>query len=194
MKKILTLFLLFTYSFITPKTSQAQSTDSATMMKMWMDYMTPGNFHKMLAKSNGTWTEEATFWMDPGAPPSTSILTAENKMIMGGRYQQSNVSGNVNGMPFEGMSTVGYDNAKKKFISTWVDNMGTGVMYMEGNYNPAMKNITFLGKMIDPATGKENNVREVFTMIDDNTQMIAMYDTRDGKEFKSMELKMKRKL
>jgi hypothetical protein len=180
--------------FITSKNTQAQGGDSAAMMKMWMDYMTPGNYHKMLAKSNGTWMEEATFWMAPGAPPTTSSMTAENKMIMGGRYQQSNVSGMVSGTPFEGMSIVGYDNAKKKFVSTWVDNMGTGVMYMEGNYNPAMKNITFLGKMIDPSTGKENNVREVFTIIDDNTQMIAMFDSRDGKEFKSMELKMKRKL
>ncbi len=190
MKKTILIVILF----IGSNNTNAQGVDSASMMKMWMDYMTPGNFHKMLAKDNGIWIEEATFWMAQDAPPTTSIMTAENKMIMGGRYQQSNVRGNVNGMPFEGMSIVGYDNAKKKFISTWVDNMGTGVMYMEGNYNPAMKNITFLGKVVDPTTGKENNVREVFTMIDENTQMISMFDLRDGKEFKSMELKMKRKL
>lgn len=27
-------------------------------------------------------------------------------------------------MPFEGISTLGYDNAKKTFFSTWIDNMG----------------------------------------------------------------------
>jgi hypothetical protein len=36
-------------------------------------------------------------------------------------------------MPFEGISTLGYDNAKKTFFSTWIDNMGTGMMVMEGN-------------------------------------------------------------
>ena len=194
MKNKLLIILFFTFIMICPNTTKAQAADSAAMIKMWMDNMNPGNFHKMLSKSNGTWIEEATFWMDPAAPPTTSSMRAENKMILGGRYQQSIVSGDFNGAPFEGMSTVGYDNAKKKFVSTWIDNMGTGIIYMEGNYNPVLKNITFFGKMVDPTTGKENNLREVFTIIDDNTQTITMYDSRDGKEFKSMELKMKRKL
>lgn len=34
-------------------------------------------------------------------------------MIFGGRYQLSNYKGNFMGMPFEGMSIMGYDNAKK---------------------------------------------------------------------------------
>ena len=30
------------------------------------------------------------------------------------------------GMPFNGLSLEGYDNAKKEFTSIWIDNMGTG--------------------------------------------------------------------
>ena len=30
--------------------------DSATMMKAWMDYATPGDMHKWMAKFDGTWT------------------------------------------------------------------------------------------------------------------------------------------
>src|SRR5438067_3798643 len=52
--------------------------DSAAMMKCWMDYMTPGDVHKMLAKANGTWDEDITMWMDPGKPPTTSKSTAVN--------------------------------------------------------------------------------------------------------------------
>lgn len=97
-------------------------------MKAWQDYMTPGDVHKMMAKYNGEWNEEVTMWMAPGAPPTVSKATAKNEMIMGGRYQLSKSTGNMMGMPFEGMSTVGYDNAKKQFTSTWIDNFGTGTM------------------------------------------------------------------
>lgn len=194
MKKFLFLAIVISFSFSIPYSTQAQNTDSATLMKIWMNYMTPGTFHKMLTKHEGSWTEEATFWMTPGAPPTTSSMSCENKMIMGGRYQQSTHKGTVNGMPFEGISTVGYDNAKKVFFSTWIDNMGTGLMYMEGKYNPVMKNITFLGKMVDPMSGKDKSVREVFTMIDDNTQTITMFDSDNGKEYKSMEIHFKRKM
>ena len=37
--------------------------DSATMMKNAMDYMTPGDVHKMLASYSGKWSEEMTMWM-----------------------------------------------------------------------------------------------------------------------------------
>ena len=167
--------------------------DSASMMKALQDYMTPGEVHKMLAKSNGTWNEDVTTWMDPSKPPIKSKATAVNKMILGGRYQQSTHTGSMMGMPFEGVGTVGFDNAKKMLVSTWVDNMGTGVMYMEGAYDSTTHTINFKGKMIDPMTGKDTDFRETFTMMDDNNQKIEMFATQGGKEMKSMEIVLKRK-
>ena len=46
--------------------------DSATAQKNMMEYMTPGDIHTMLAKSNGTWNVETSMYMAPGAPPETS--------------------------------------------------------------------------------------------------------------------------
>jgi PBP1b-binding outer membrane lipoprotein LpoB len=43
-----------------PKEEPWVAVDSATMMKNWMEYATPGEPHKLLAKSNGTWTGEVT--------------------------------------------------------------------------------------------------------------------------------------
>ena len=192
MKKKISYTVILAFLFSLPLLIEAQSKDSEAMMKVWTKYMTPGDFHKMLAKSEGKWNEEATFWMTPGAPPTTSNMSCENKMILGGRYQQSNHAGTVNEMPFEGTGTLAYDNAKKVFISTWIDNMGTGLMYMEGKYNAARRNIVFRGKAVDPMTGMSNPVREIFTIVDDNTQTIAMYNTVKGKEFKSMEIKLTR--
>ncbi|HYV54140.1 MAG TPA: DUF1579 domain-containing protein [Chitinophagaceae bacterium] len=175
-------------------TQQSMTPEQAEMMKKWEAYMTPGDIHKMLAKSNGEWNEDVTMWMDPAAPPQKSTSTATNTMIMGGRYQQSMHRGSFNGMPFEGMSLLGYDNAKKTFISTWIDNMGTGIMTMEGTYDPNTKTVTSKGHEVDPMTGKDMDVREVFTMVDDNTQIMSMYMTpAGGKEFKTMEIKFTRK-
>ncbi|CAM2802959.1 hypothetical protein DRF59_05555 [Chryseobacterium flavum] len=170
--------------------------DSATAMKAWMEYSTPGEMHKMLAKSDGAWTGETTMWMENGGKPMMSKSETTNKMMYDGRYQISNHKGNFMGMPFEGMSIVGYDNSKKKFISTWIDNMGTGIMHGEGEWNPSTKSVEFKGKMTDPSRpGKDCDFREVFTFVDDNTQKLEMYgpDSKTGKEYKTMEIKYTRK-
>jgi uncharacterized protein DUF1579 len=162
-------------------------------MQAWMDYMTPGDVHKMLAKADGEWLSEATMWMDPAAPPTKSTATVVNKMILGGRYQYSTFSGNMMGMPFEGISILGYDNAKKIYLNTWIDNMGTGIMMMEGTWDEASKTINFKGKMVDPTTGKDEDVREIFKLVDDKTHTMEMYGTKDGKEMKWMEAKLTKK-
>ena len=180
---------------INKKETSQEPMDSATMMKHWMAYMTPGEPHKMMAKYDGEWETENTMWMAPDAPPTITKGTCLNMMIMDGRYQVSNNKGNFNGMPFEGISTLAYDNAEKMYKSTWIDNFGTGIMTMNGTYNDSTKTINFKGDMIDPMTGKNMNVRETFTFVDDNTQIMEMYaPTSDGKaEYKTMNIKFTRK-
>ncbi|MDB5210043.1 MAG: hypothetical protein JWQ30_870, partial [Sediminibacterium sp.] len=110
----------------TAKSDEWVPVDSATAMKTMMEAGTPGKEQAMLAKSNGVWKAETTMWMSPDAPPMKSNGTATNKMIMGGRYQQMAFKGDMMGQPFEGLGTTGYDNARKVWTSTWIDNMGTG--------------------------------------------------------------------
>ncbi len=70
----------------------------------------------------------------------------------------------------------------------------TGIMVMRGNYDEASKTFRMEGEVIDPVTKKMKRMREVITMVDENTQKMEMYDTGyDGKEFKNMEIIMKRK-
>jgi hypothetical protein len=169
--------------------------DSATAEKAMMDYMKPGEAHKLLAKEDGEWTGEMKMWMSPGAPPVTNTGSAVFKMIMDGRYQQGHHKGNFGGMPFEGISTTAYDNAKKVYVSSWIDNMGTGLMTMEGKWDEATKTINYKGKMVCPANGMECDVREVYRIVDDNTRYMEMYgpDLKTGKEYKSMEMTFTRK-
>jgi Protein of unknown function (DUF1579) len=167
---------------------------SEAEMKAWTEYMTPSDIHKMIAKSDGEWNAEMNMWMAPGAPPTKAMSSCTNKMILGGRYQQSNYAGTMNGMPFEGVSTLAYDNSLKKFINTWIDNMGTGLIVMEGTWDNASNSMITKGKETDPITGKEISIRQVFKIIDDNTHSMEMYMTPvGGKEYKNMEIKLTRK-
>jgi hypothetical protein len=167
--------------------------DSATMMKNWQAYMTPGEPHKTMTKFNGTWNTEVTSWMAPGAPPEKSKGTAVQKTILNGLYQTGTYKGTIMNMPFEGMSTLAYDNHKKVFESTWIDNMGSGIMHLQGSWDEATKTMTLSGKMINPGDGKECTVRESVKVVDDNTHVMEMYAPGpDGKEFKTMEIVYKR--
>ncbi len=176
----------------TSDTTTAKVVDTAAMNKAWADYMTPGESHQMLAKANGKWDAEISFYYNPDSP-SVNKTMCESKMILGGRYQQSTYTGNIDGMPFEGINTLAYDNARKIYISTWVDNMGTGIMYMEGTYDAATKIMSLKGKATDVVSGKDIAVREVFKMVDDTTQTMEMFETRDGKEMKTMSILLKKK-
>ncbi|MBD0368059.1 MAG: DUF1579 domain-containing protein [Flavisolibacter sp.] len=182
MKKLLLPALLILFSL----SSLAQSESE---MKAWQAYMTPGEMHKHLAASAGNWKGEITIWTAPGTQPMKSTGTAKNEMIMGGRYLQSSNTGNFMGMPFEGTGITAYDNAKKVFVNTWIDNMGTGIMISEGKWNPAKNAIEFSGKQTDPMTGKEMKFRETFTINADGSQLLEMWMEVGGKEFKSMEVK-----
>ena len=189
MKKT-TLFLLAVISIMSlGGRVMAQDADA---MKRWTDYMTPGDMHKVLAAANGKWAEDITMWMAPGQPPIKSTSTSEYKMVLGGRYQQANITGSFSGMPFEAMSLIGYDNMKKVFISSWIDNMGTGILNSEGPYDAATNTITLIGTEVDPMSGKEMKLRETIRMVNNNSMIMEMYTITDGKEMKSMEIKLKR--
>ena len=178
---------------VVAETPEAPKPDSATVAKAWEAYMTPSKGHEMLAKDTGIWNAEMTFWSPDSPEPMKSTAVATYKMILGGKYQEANYTGDMMGMPFEGKGTVAYDNAKEKFISTWIDNMGTGMMVSEGTYDEASKTLTFTGKMVDPVTKKEKQIKEIITYIDNDNQKMEMFDVDNGKEFKSMEILSKRK-
>jgi hypothetical protein len=181
---LLLALLCLTLSF----SANAQSDEE----KAWMAYMTPGDMHKMLASSDGDWKYEMSMWMAPGAEPTKSNGTCTNRMILGGRYQESTFKGDFMGMPFQGISVTGYDNAKKIFHSNWIDNMGTGIMNSEGKWDDAAKALILTGKGFDPSTNKEMITKTSMKTIDKDNELMEMFMVQDGKEFKTMELKLTR--
>lgn len=186
MKKILLLTALIAFGTNT----FAQSEED---MKAWMEYATPGEMQKLLGTQNGRWEAQTKMWMSPGAAPMESTAEVLTDMYMGNRFQKSLFNGDFGGMPFKGESVVGYDNVRKVFTSSWIDNMSTGIMYSEGKWNPSNKTIEYKGNATDPMAGKQTPFRQVITLIDDNSYKMETFNMMNGQEFKSMEIMFTRK-
>ncbi len=162
------------------------------MMEAMMKAGTPGDAHKALNAFAGTWTTTSKMWMMPGADPMTMDGTSETKWVLGGRYLEQHFSGNFMGMPFEGMGYTGYDNVKKQYWSTWMDNMSTGMMMSTGAVNA--NTWTFNGTMADPMTGKDTPQEMKLVINDADHHMMEMWGPGpDGKNFKMMEIAYTRK-
>ncbi len=167
--------------------------DQAAMKITMEAYATPGEMHKWMAKFKGSWEAKVIGFMNP-SKPDTSKATNIVSMALNGLYQTGRFTGKMMSRSFEGHSTMGYDNAKKIFASTWIDNLGSGIIYMTGTYDEKTKTLNLKGYQTDPMTGKDSDIRQEMTMIDDDSYTLTMYGTgMDGKEMKFMEGIFKRK-
>lgn len=168
----------------------------AAMTKAWEDFAKPGDMHAWMAKGAGTWAcDSVASWMMPDAPPTYGKATSTETVVIGGLYMQGDYSGIMMGAPMTGKSLTGYDKMKKKFVSSWIDNMGSGIVRLEGDYDAATKTLNMKGKQSDPGRNAEADIRQEQKWIDDNTYTLTMYGTGpDGKtEQKFMQGTFKRK-
>src|SRR2546423_1816414 len=116
--------------------SDAAARDQAKEMEAWMALAKPGKEHAAMKRMEGEFDVEVVMVMQPGAEPMKSSGKQKSVMIMGGRYLHADYTGEMMGMTFHGASLTGYDNAKKKHFSAWIDDMGTGIMLAEGTASP----------------------------------------------------------
>lgn len=167
--------------------------DQQAMMELWKQAATPGEPHKLFATLAGSWTTTTKEWMEPGKPPMESTGTADMKMLLDGRFLYQEFNGQMMGQPFNGIGIDGYDNMRKKYVTAWMDSMGTGIFFMEGTASPDGKTITLRGSHPEPGGGKMSH-RAIWKLIDNNTQQFDMYGAHHGqKEMKMMEIVYTRK-
>jgi hypothetical protein len=163
------------------------------MMELWKQAATPGEPHKLFASLVGSWTTSTKEWMEPGKPPTESTGTAEMKMLLDGRFLYQEYNSQMMGQPFSGIGIDGYDNMTNKYVTAWIDTMGTGIFIMEGTASVDSKTITLKGSHPEPGGGKMSH-RAVWKIIDQNNQTFDMYGTHHGqKEMKVLEITYSRK-
>ena len=167
-----------------------QKQDEQAMMEAAMKLAAPGEYHNYLKPLVGKWQTLGKFRMAPEAPWMESKGSGETEAILGGRFISSKyTSPPMMGapQPFEGRGLIGYDNQKKKYVSTWVDNMGTMIMAAEGTSEDQGKTFTFKSNFFDAMTGKDSWMRSVYKVESPDKYVLEMYmPGPDGKEFLGM--------
>jgi hypothetical protein len=179
----------------TKKAAGGSAPDMEEMMKKMQAFATPGAGHKLLEPLAGEWNVESRTWMaGPEVAPTASKGTTKVQWILGGRYLKEEFSGEMMQQPFQGVGITAYDNFKKKYVSTWIDTMGTGIFTCEGTADDSGKTITLVGKMDDPTTGeKDKPTKCIIRIAGPDKHTFEMHDLTLGEKSKVFEITYTRK-
>ncbi|HJW45891.1 MAG TPA: DUF1579 domain-containing protein [Lysobacter sp.] len=175
-------------------TPPEMTAEQKAMMDAWQKAATPGDPHKQLmSQYEGTWTTKQSMWMEPGKDPIVETGKSVNTAVFGGRQLRMDYTSQFMGQPYQGLGFSGYDNITGKYVSTWMDSMSTSLFVSEGEYDPASKTYTYHAQMPDPMKPDTMvPVRNVVRIIDNDHHVFEMYETRDGKEAKTMQIEYTR--
>lgn len=149
-----------------------------------------GENHKLLEYMNGNWSTKTIHIDEKSQKP---VAEADGKCvstpIMGGRFIKSDHTSTMMGKPMEGTAISGYDNIGGNFVTTWIDNFSTHIMYSNGKYDAANKTFTYISTMDDPMNpGKKFDMKEVIKLVDKDKHVMTFFSVKDGKESKFMEI------
>jgi hypothetical protein len=101
----------------------------------------PTKEHEWLKQFLGEWESEVEAFMEPGKPPMKHKGTEVCRAI-GGLWVVGEGKGEMGGMTFSHLLTLGYDPEKKKYIGTWIDSMMNYMWKYEGTVDAAGKVLT----------------------------------------------------
>ncbi len=178
--------------------AQAPAVDGAAVMEAWARAATPGPEHARLAKLEGEWNMVIRTWTLPGAPPAEAVGRSTYRMILGGRYLEQTATGtmgpDMGGMVFHGVGLTGYDNVSGTYVATWIDNMGTGIVYAEGDWDDDASALVTRADYLDPVTEKTKRVRLVTRVVSPERHVFEWHeDDPDGTDVKTMEIEYTRR-
>jgi hypothetical protein len=150
----------------------------------------PGPEHELLKIEEGTWDVVATL---PDGKQDRGLFTA--KVDCGGFCLVSELADEKKTpSTYQGRGVMGYDAAKKKYVSVWIDNLTFGSpIVAEGTYDKASKTYTGHGEAVGP-DGKLTTVKSVRKQLDDDHFTSEGFATGpDGKETKIWSLAFTRR-
>ena len=147
----------------------------------------PGPEHEVLKPLAGEWDATVESFAAPGQPPMLAKGIETGTMI-GGFWLVSDFKSEVMGQPFLGRSTLGYDPAKKKYVSTWIDSMTPSLSVGESDYDAATKTFTGWTDAVDHR-GRPTRFKMVTVFKDPATRISTMsMKGPDGKEMMVMRI------
>lgn len=159
-----------------PPAGQAPSEEEMA----WIRAAVPGPHHERLEYMIGEWDTVVTMTEENGAEVR-SKGRATNTWILGKRYVRNEYRGDFMGQPFEGLGYTGYDNINKRYVSSWMDTMSTGIMYEEGQFDETARQFVMLGAFEAP-DGTKMRSRSTIRVIGKDRHTITFEHASAGDE------------
>lgn len=148
---------------------------------------TPAPEHEAMKKHEGVWLAK----IKSNGTESTGTMTL--KLDCGGLWMSSEFQADFGGQKFQGRGLDGYDPAKKKYVSVWVDSFSTSLLIMEGTMNKEKKTVTMFGEGPGP-DGKPIKFKSETVFTDDDHQAFRMFAVDgDGKDMEILSIDYTRK-
>ncbi len=146
----------------------------------------PATEHGRMTRAEGTWDAGVEISVGPpGTPPQLSKAVETNRLCCGGLWLVTEFKSIPGSAPFEGHGITGFEPAKKKYVSAWVDSDLTTPMVSEGAYDAAGMTLTLRGSMT--SKGKTLQWRSVEAWKNDDTRQFTMFMRGpNGKETPSL--------
>jgi hypothetical protein len=173
-------------------TATAQDNDQ---FKQLLAFSAPGKQHEVLGRLTGHWTFQ-------DAKRSFVKGTLDRKPIYEGRFFLVEITGGKLPIPvangqmketnYQGMQLEGYDNVKKVFVTTAINNhIGSDMEMQTGSYDPAANVFTYEGETeLLPGTTTKN--RRVLTIVDADHYTEEYFELKNGNAEKVRELRYSR--
>jgi len=189
MKSGIGVFLLgalFAGGFALGRAGAGEEAGAGVDQAAWMELAQPGPQHAGLMKLAGTWKVQGKSWMDPAADPveygGESVFTP----VLGGRFLRQEAHCPIAGMDFEGVGYLGFDKGIEKYVSVWLDSMGTGILNLVGEETVPGEAWSYAGKYNGPG-GDTVSFRQEISLKGANEMRMEMYVDYGQGEAKCME-------
>jgi hypothetical protein len=154
----------------------------------------PGPEHERLAALTGEWNLRFAFSPSPAASPVTGTGSASNRMILGGRFLQSESVVQLGNGRSEGLLLLGYDRRASRYTMLGLDTYGTHYVEAEGPFDEGSGAMVMYGEEHDPIArhterytvivrlrGPDEYVQEVVSRQPDGTSHTAVKITYSRK-------------
>ena len=132
--------------------------DSARAARV-MALAQPGPEHERLAALAGEW--DVTYEMAGGVHIDARV---QNRMILGGRFLESRVTGASGGMPFESLHIMGFDRGPGVYTAVGFDTFGTFYVTAAGPWDADRNGAVLSGSYNDPVTGHAHEYEFIWTV------------------------------
>lgn len=187
---------------LAPTLTGCQSTDAdpgpamspEEVEALMMELATPGEAHSHLEYLIGDWLCTSTMTMDPEQQPLESEGSARSEWALGGRFVQTTFTGSFQGMPFEGIGFVGYDNSTEQYEGFWIDNMGTMMLPLSKGSLNEEGNIFTMERPYDDPSGAWTKMVDRTTIHGPDHHTFEMFFADDnGNEYKTLNIEYRRR-